>query len=144
MIDKMEIQNLQELESGFWVALKLKGECSPKLACVTRVNSGTDVEFHLGEYIVNYNSGDIEKIVAIPLLFNHLSSFGFVEFSKKYPNHWVLHIGTNAIVVEINNDRTIKDIFVIEDKNERICSCDFLHELQKQIFSLNLIAETPC
>ncbi|MDR0832930.1 MAG: hypothetical protein LBN93_01890 [Candidatus Symbiothrix sp.] len=136
----MKLLNLSELEIGYFVALKLR-ESAPCMARVLNINGIDDVDFELSnEYMVEYRSGNVEQIVAIPLTINWLSSLGFVRHFQK-PNFFGLPIGGFLIEVEASTDGLIDKISVCENGVKYEKRYDYVHEMQQEISHLNLIVE---
>lgn len=136
--NNFEVISLSELEIGNWVSLKLKNTQSLNLAYVKNVDTFGMSDFQM----IDMNSEYIEKIVGVPLTCEWLQYFGFRPFPT-YNNFLCLRIGDgNGIVVEIDKNENIVKTHIIENGNERIHNCKYVHKLQQNISFLTIIKET--
>jgi hypothetical protein len=119
-----KILKKEELETGMCVSIKLKNYNKLVLAEVR-----DEYFFKLSEdYVIEKDNNEIEQIMAIPLQYEHLLKFEFIQLPK-YDNYLVLKIGNNTIVVEMGNNNMIKKVVILKDGQERIIDIHYLHQL---------------
>ena len=128
-MENIKILTQSELQEGYWVGLKLKNIDDLIFGCVSNAYF-----LFSDSYAIDKNSNEIEQIFAIPLSYEHLLKLEFKPV-QDYDNLFRLYIGNNCIEAKTDVAQNIK-IRIIEEDNERYCHCDYVHELQAEIYIL--------